>query len=68
MSALTLSAQQLDAVLAGLRCLQVALESGSVSPDDGDIGDILTNGQTHPGLTADEIDKLCESINSGECA
>ena len=53
----------LDAVLAGLRLLQDALEAGRVLPNDGGIGDILTNAGAHGGITIDEIDALCEELN-----
>lgn len=52
-----------DAVLAGLRLLQEALEAGRVQPNDGGIGDILTNGGEHAGVTAEEIDALCDELN-----
>lgn len=54
-----------DAVLAGLRLLQTALENRLVIPDDGDIGDILTNGQSHAGLGPVEIDDLVEHLQFG---
>lgn len=53
---------QTDAVLAGLRLLQAALTGGLVRPNDGEIGDILTDVGTHAGLSADDIDALCESL------
>ena len=52
-----------NAVLAGLRLLQKALDDGEVTPNDGDIGDILTNSGSHPGLTAEEIDNMCLDID-----
>lgn len=54
----------LDAVLAGLRLLQNALEEGEVSPNDGDLGDILTNSGQHPGMTAEEIEDVVCSIDA----
>lgn len=57
--------KQIDAILAGLRLLGDALDHNKVAPDDGSIGDILTNGGNHEGLTSDEIDTLCREINCG---
>lgn len=53
-----------DAILAGLRLLQHSLDTGAVTPDDGDIGDILTCGGEHEGMTATEIDAYCEQTNT----
>lgn len=55
-----------NALTAALRLLAAELESGSVAPNDGDIGDILTNGGADDYLDFEEIDKLCERINFGE--
>jgi len=60
----SISKKQFDAVLAGLRLLQSCLENRLVLPNDGDIGDILTDGGTHKGLTTTEIDALCGSLNT----
>jgi len=49
---------QADAIIAALRLLQSALSGGLVSPDDGDIGAILTNAGEHEGLTVEGIDHL----------
>lgn len=57
---------QFDAVLAGLRLLQTSLSNRLVLPDDGEIGDVLTNGGAHAGLTCDEIDALCVDLNTGQ--
>lgn len=57
-----LSQKQTDAILAGLRLLQNALDNRLVLPNDGDIGSILTNSGLHSGLTADEIGSLCDEI------
>jgi len=59
------SKKETGAILAGLRLLQVALETGRVRPDDEDIGTILTDNSVHESMTADEIDALCERINMG---
>lgn len=61
-----LSKKQHDTVLAGLRLLQTTLDNRLVLPNDGNIGDILTDGGSHAGLTATEIDTLCEEINCGK--
>lgn len=38
------------------------MSGGLVRADDGDIGAILTDSGTHGGLSADEVDSLCERI------
>jgi len=57
---ISVTAQERDAVLAGLRLLQRALEAGSVPLM---LRDILTNGGTHAGLDPAAIDALCERAN-----
>lgn len=58
-----LPAKQSDAIIAGLRLLQASLKERLVTPNDGDIGDILTSSGEHEGLTVDEIDvMLAESF------
>ncbi|QFZ84589.1 hypothetical protein GFK26_18345 [Variovorax paradoxus] len=52
---------QHSALLAGLRLLQQALESGTVTPDDGDLGDILTCGGEHAPMTVEEIEAFIET-------
>lgn len=59
-----LDPRERDALLAGLRLLQLALEN----PDDGgwfgeDLKNVFTNGGQHEGLDPDEIDELCERLN-----
>lgn len=61
-----ISKMQFDAILAGLRLLEVALEERTVRPYDGNIGDILTDGQTHEGLTSAQVSELADQINSGD--
>lgn len=56
------SKAEFDAVLAALRLLGASMECGRVRPDDGDIGEILTDSGTHAGLSAKEVDALCERI------
>ncbi len=58
--------KQRGAVLAGLRLLQEALNQGRVIPNVGHIGNILTNCGLHEGMTANEIDGLCEAINQAD--
>jgi hypothetical protein len=58
-----LSVQDTNAILAGLRLLQSALDKGTVVADDGDVGDILTNSGECTPHTADSIDELCERLN-----
>lgn len=60
--------QRRDAVLAGLRMLQAWKENRVTSKDaqhDVDIDMIETNGGEHDALTADELETLCEEINTG---
>lgn len=61
-----LSLAQGDAIFAALRLLATKLKAGEVSPDDGDIGDILTNSGAHAGLSADEVHELCDSLLAGD--
>ncbi len=55
-----ITAQERDALITGLRLLQLALEAGHMAPV---LRDILTNADRHPGLDLSEIDGLCERIN-----
>lgn len=57
-----LNKKETDAILAGLRFLQKALELGNVKPNDGDVGDILTDSGTHEGLNEEEIDDLIDKL------
>lgn len=57
------TAKERDAILAGLRLLQFSLDAGTVTPNDGDVGDILTCSGDHDGMTAEEIDLFCEEFN-----
>ena len=59
---LDLSGQERDALLAALKLLEVALKEGLVRPNDGDIGDLLTNGGEHEGLTPWRISALADRI------
>lgn len=62
---LNLTEPQRDALLSGLRLLQGALDRGEVTPNDGDVGDILTCSGSHEGMTSDEIDSFIENtLNS----
>ncbi|TAN25152.1 MAG: hypothetical protein EPN31_15845 [Castellaniella sp.] len=62
---LTLNEPQRDAVMAGLRLLQRALDLGEVAPNDGNVGDILTCSGRHEGMTSDQIDSFIENtLNS----
>lgn len=60
------SKKQFDAILAGLALLQTALQNRLVLPDDGEIGDILTDNGSHEGLTAEEVGQLSEAFNCGD--
>lgn len=57
---LGVTAQERDAVLTGLRLLQLALESGHIAPM---LRHIFTNDGAHAGLDLRAIDALCERIN-----
>lgn len=59
----TMNARELASVLAGLRMLQHAI-TGTVADKDG-IADIRTDSGELEPLSADEIDTLCERLNSG---
>lgn len=54
------TAQERDAMLAGLRLLQLALARGDIDPA---LTSILTNDSAHAGLELTAIDALCERIN-----
>ena len=60
----------LGTILAGLRLWQLALEKGVIIPVNAknislrDIFDISTNGGKFKALTADQIDDLCEALNT----
>ncbi|ANH05778.1 MAG: hypothetical protein ACOY3N_12005 [Bradyrhizobium sp.] len=56
----TVTAHERDALLAGLRTLQLALVNGPLDPV---FMTILTNDGAHAGLDLPEIDVLCERIN-----
>jgi hypothetical protein len=51
-----------DAIMAGLRLLQAHIVRGVV-PEG--IDDIATNGGVHALPTAEALDELCETINTG---
>lgn len=59
---LSVSKTEFDAVIAGLRMLAAGVEVGSVTAEDGDIGEILTDGGMHSGLSAEEIHDLCDRL------
>lgn len=63
---MNLTQKENDAIIAALRLLASDMESKRVLPNDGDIGDILTNGGEHEGLTSEEVDKLAEDFNFGD--
>lgn len=54
------TAHERDAVLAGLRLLQIALARNNLDPA---LRSILTNDSAHAGLDPTRIDALCERIN-----
>ncbi|KAB2723228.1 hypothetical protein [Brucella anthropi] len=57
---LAVTAQERDAVLAGLRLLQLALARADIDPA---LGSIVTNDGAHAGLDLTQIDALCERLN-----
>jgi len=64
---MNLSSQERDAILAGLRLLQVNLSdlaSARGTSALAAINEIFTNGRAHRGLSTVEIDCLCEKVNS----
>jgi hypothetical protein len=62
----TLDSRETAAVLAGLRLLQHWMDE--TDPDDDGIQDILENGGDIITMNANEIEDLCEKINTGEKA
>ncbi|GKX34107.1 MAG: hypothetical protein MnENMB40S_17250 [Rhizobiaceae bacterium MnEN-MB40S] len=54
------TAQERDAVLVGLRLLQLAIARGDIDPP---LKSILTNDSAHAGLDLARIDALCERTN-----
>ncbi len=62
MTNITLNRREFNATLAALRLLATALESGSVSPNDGDIGDMLTCSGNHDGLNETEVHNLADKL------
>jgi hypothetical protein len=61
-----LSSPQFDAIVAALRYLAREMERNHVSPNDGDIGNILTNDGEHAGLSIEQIDALCDALLHNE--
>ncbi len=57
-----LNKREVAAVLAGLRLLECHAMDGY--QEDG-IADIATNGDTIQPLAANEVDDLCQRINTG---
>ena len=53
---------EFNALIASLRLLSAAMSGGLVKPNDGDIGDVLTDSGTHEGLNAEQIHNLCDRI------
>lgn len=60
-----LGSEEHNAVLAGLRLLQLFVDGRISAPG---IEDILTNCDTEEALGSEAIDELCETVNcSGLC-
>jgi len=58
----SVNADEFNALIASLRLLSAAMSGGLVKPNDGDIGDVLTDSGTHEGLNAEQIHDLCDRI------
>ncbi|WLR90911.1 hypothetical protein [Shinella zoogloeoides] len=56
--------QEIDALIAGLRCLQDLRTMNAGELPDA-LNDIVTNNGAHAGLSDDAIDALCEVLNCG---
>ena len=54
--------KRLDAALAGLRMLQVGLETGDIKANDGGIGEILTSCGLHCGMNTLEVDRFINDL------
>jgi len=64
-TAVALNDREISAVLAGLRMLQYAIDNAtSYGGLHEDIIDISSNGGTLEPLGSEEIDELCERVNS----
>lgn len=59
-----LNDRELAAVLTGLRMLQAQIDDGAGSVTDW-VHEILTEGGTLAPMTGDELDVLCDHINTG---
>lgn len=57
---ISVTSQERDALLAGLRLLQLALAGEHIDPQ---LRSILTNDGAHAGLDLNQIDALCERTN-----
>lgn len=57
---------QFDAMIAGLRLLEREMERGNVAANDGDVGEILTDGGRHEGLTVEEISSFGDELLTGD--
>lgn len=66
MITLSLTRAQYDHVLAGVRMLATAVDDGTVTADDNDIGQIMTNGGEHPAMTSDEIHDMADGWQTGD--
>ncbi|SKB50955.1 hypothetical protein [Luteibacter sp. 22Crub2.1] len=51
---------EFNALIAGLRLLAVAMDKGEVTPEDGDIGSILSSDGD--ALDADGISEFCDEL------
>lgn len=57
-----LSFEQECAVLAGLRLLADSLARGQITPNDGGVGNLLTNCGDHDALTAEQVQALGDQL------
>lgn len=58
--------RQYDAIVASLRLLAREMEKGTVSPNDGDLGDIMTCSGDHRGMSLEEVTLFCDGILDGQ--
>lgn len=66
MTSITLNDQEIDAVLAALHLLQLAVESDQFGRDGALVHAIYTNSNEHEGLSLEGIHALAERIDGGE--
>lgn len=58
--------RQYDAIVTSLRLLGREMEKGAVSPNDGDLGDIMTCSGNHQGMSLEEVTLFCDAVLDGQ--